>query len=100
MNPGSSGHCLKATAPDLPWDHQGRCHLERVLRVVLADLTARQCGYDLIKAAKLPSGTSYPMPARPPESEACSANSANPPASQKTRPEWATVLPTADPPTA
>jgi hypothetical protein len=33
-------------------------------------------------------------------SEACSANSANPPTGQKTRPEWAIVLPTADPPTA
>jgi PadR family transcriptional regulator PadR len=38
--------------------------LERVLRVFLADLTARQYGYDLMKAAKLPSGTLYPMLAR------------------------------------
>jgi len=38
--------------------------LERVLRVFLADLTARHYGYDLMKAAKLPSGTLYPMLAR------------------------------------
>jgi PadR family transcriptional regulator PadR len=38
--------------------------LERVLRVFLADLTARRYGYDLMKAAKLPSGTLYPMLAR------------------------------------
>jgi PadR family transcriptional regulator PadR len=35
--------------------------LERVLRVFLADASARQYGYDLMKAAKLPSGTLYPM---------------------------------------
>jgi PadR family transcriptional regulator, regulatory protein PadR len=38
--------------------------LERVLRVFLADPTARQYGYDLMKAAHLPSGTLYPMLAR------------------------------------
>jgi PadR family transcriptional regulator, regulatory protein PadR len=38
--------------------------LERVLRVFLADLSARRYGYDLMKAAKLPSGTLYPMLAR------------------------------------
>jgi DNA-binding PadR family transcriptional regulator len=38
--------------------------LERVLRVFLADLSARQYGYELMKAAKLPSGTLYPMLAR------------------------------------
>jgi len=38
--------------------------LERVLRVFLADATARQYGYDLMKAAGLPSGTLYPMLAR------------------------------------
>ena len=38
--------------------------LERVLRVFLADVSARHYGYDLMKAAKLPSGTLYPMLAR------------------------------------
>jgi PadR family transcriptional regulator, regulatory protein PadR len=35
--------------------------LERVLRVMLADPSAPRYGYDLMKAAKLPSGTLYPM---------------------------------------
>jgi len=38
--------------------------LERVLRVFLADTSARHHGYDLMKAARLPSGTLYPMLAR------------------------------------
>ncbi len=38
--------------------------LERVLRVLLADPTAEHYGYDLMKAARLPSGTLYPMLAR------------------------------------
>ena len=38
--------------------------LERVLRLFLADASARHYGYDLMKAAKLPSGTLYPMLAR------------------------------------
>lgn len=38
--------------------------LERVLRVFLADPAAQRYGYDLMKAAKLPSGTLYPMLAR------------------------------------
>jgi len=38
--------------------------LERVLRVFLADASSRQYGYDIMKAAKLPSGTLYPMLAR------------------------------------
>lgn len=38
--------------------------LERVLRAFLADLPARHYGYDLMKAARLPSGTLYPMLAR------------------------------------
>ncbi|SRR5208283_1878893 len=38
--------------------------LERVLRVFLADTTARQYGYELMRAARLPSGTLYPMLAR------------------------------------
>jgi PadR family transcriptional regulator, regulatory protein PadR len=38
--------------------------LERVLRVMIADLSAPHYGYDLMKAAKLPSGTLYPMLAR------------------------------------
>jgi PadR family transcriptional regulator PadR len=38
--------------------------LERVLRVFLEDTTARRYGYDLMKAARLPSGTLYPMLAR------------------------------------
>jgi PadR family transcriptional regulator PadR len=38
--------------------------LERVLRVFLDDPAADRYGYDLMKAAKLPSGTLYPMLAR------------------------------------
>lgn len=38
--------------------------LERVLRVLLADPAAQHYGYDLMKAARLPSGTLYPMLAR------------------------------------
>ena len=44
---------MKLTAP-----------LERVLRVFLADPSARRYGYDLMKAARLASGTLYPMLAR------------------------------------
>jgi DNA-binding PadR family transcriptional regulator len=35
-----------------------------VLRVFVADTTARHYGYDLMKAARLQSGTLYPMLAR------------------------------------
>lgn len=35
--------------------------LERVLRVFLADTSARHYGYDLMKAARLQSGTLYPL---------------------------------------
>lgn len=35
--------------------------LERVLRVFLADTSARHHGYDLMKAARLQSGTLYPL---------------------------------------
>ncbi len=38
--------------------------LERVLRAFLEDPAASRYGYDLMKAAKLPSGTLYPMLAR------------------------------------
>jgi PadR family transcriptional regulator, regulatory protein PadR len=38
--------------------------LERVLRVLTADPSAQHYGYDLMKAARLPSGTLYPMLAR------------------------------------
>lgn len=38
--------------------------LERVLRVFLDDPAAPRYGYDLMKAARLPSGTLYPMLAR------------------------------------
>lgn len=38
--------------------------LERVLRVMITDPAAPHYGYDLMKAAKLPSGTLYPMLAR------------------------------------
>jgi PadR family transcriptional regulator PadR len=38
--------------------------LERVLRVFLTDTSALHYGYDLMKAARLPSGTLYPMLAR------------------------------------
>lgn len=44
---------MKLTAP-----------LERVLRVLVADPSAPHYGYDLMKAARLPSGTLYPMLAR------------------------------------
>jgi PadR family transcriptional regulator, regulatory protein PadR len=38
--------------------------LERALRVFLEDPAAPRYGYDLMKAARLPSGTLYPMLAR------------------------------------
>jgi PadR family transcriptional regulator, regulatory protein PadR len=38
--------------------------LERVLKVLTADPSATHYGYDLMKAARLPSGTLYPMLAR------------------------------------
>ncbi len=38
--------------------------LERVLRAFLADPAADRYGYDLMKVAKLPSGTLYPLLAR------------------------------------
>jgi DNA-binding PadR family transcriptional regulator len=38
--------------------------LERVLRVFTADPSAHRYGYDLMKAARLQSGTLYPMLAR------------------------------------
>jgi PadR family transcriptional regulator PadR len=38
--------------------------VERVLAVFLADPAEPRYGYDLMKAAKLPSGTLYPMLAR------------------------------------
>jgi PadR family transcriptional regulator, regulatory protein PadR len=38
--------------------------LERVLGALLADPAAPRYGYDLMKAARLPSGTLYPLLAR------------------------------------
>jgi PadR family transcriptional regulator PadR len=38
--------------------------LERVFRVFLDDPAAQRYGYDLMKAARLPSGTLYPLLAR------------------------------------
>jgi PadR family transcriptional regulator, regulatory protein PadR len=38
--------------------------LERVLGAFLADPAAPRYGYDLMKAARLPSGTLYPLVAR------------------------------------
>jgi PadR family transcriptional regulator, regulatory protein PadR len=38
--------------------------LERVLGAFLADPATRRYGYDLMKAARLPSGTLYPLLAR------------------------------------
>lgn len=38
--------------------------LERVLRALLSDVSARRYGYDLMKEAGLASGTLYPMLAR------------------------------------
>ena len=38
--------------------------LERVLAAFLADPVTRRYGYDLMKAARLPSGTLYPLLAR------------------------------------
>jgi PadR family transcriptional regulator, regulatory protein PadR len=38
--------------------------LQRVLRAFLADPAAPRYGYDLMKSARLPSGTLYPMLAR------------------------------------
>jgi hypothetical protein len=71
----------------------GRAHLERAFTDLGERLARRGVVADVFVK---PTVTSAP----PTASEACSANSANPPASQKTRTEWATVLPTADPPTA
>ncbi len=34
------------------------------MRAFLSDVSAQHCGYDLMKAARLPSGTLYPMLAR------------------------------------
>jgi PadR family transcriptional regulator PadR len=45
--------CVRMTAP-----------LERVLGAFLADPAAPRYGYDLMKAARLPSGTLYPLLAR------------------------------------
>ena len=42
--------CVRMTGP-----------LERVLGAFLADPTAPRYGYDLMKAARLPSGTLYPL---------------------------------------
>lgn len=38
--------------------------LQRVLKVLVADPAAPRYGYELMKAARLPSGTLYPMLAR------------------------------------
>jgi PadR family transcriptional regulator, regulatory protein PadR len=53
--------------------------LERVLRVFLADPAARRYGYDLMKAARLPSGTLYPMLARLHDQGLVSSQWENPP---------------------
>jgi PadR family transcriptional regulator PadR len=46
-------HCVRMTGP-----------VERVLGAFLADPAAPRYGYDLMKAARLPSGTLYPLLAR------------------------------------
>jgi PadR family transcriptional regulator, regulatory protein PadR len=60
--------------------------LERVLRVFLADTSARQYGYDLMKAARLASGTLYPMLARLEDEGLVSSEWEPPPADAGGRP--------------
>jgi PadR family transcriptional regulator, regulatory protein PadR len=60
--------------------------LERVLRVFLADVSARHYGYDLMKAARLPSGTLYPMLARLQEQGLVTSEWEPPPADASGRP--------------
>ena len=60
--------------------------LERVLRLFLADVTGRQYGYDLMKAARLPSGTLYPMLARLQEEGLVTSEWEPPPADGAGRP--------------
>jgi len=59
--------------------------LERVLRVFLEDTEARRYGYDLMKAAKLASGTLYPILARL-EAEGMVTSLWEPPAGESQRP--------------
>lgn len=60
--------------------------LERVLRVFLVDTSARQYGYDLMKAARLASGTLYPMLARLEDEGLVSSEWEPPPADAGGRP--------------
>ena len=60
--------------------------LERVLRVFLADVSAPRYGYDLMKAARLPSGTLYPMLARLHEQGLVTSEWEPPPADANGRP--------------
>ena len=60
--------------------------LERVLRVFLADPSARQYGYNLMKAARLPSGTLYPLLARLHEQGLVTSEWEPPPADASGRP--------------
>jgi DNA-binding PadR family transcriptional regulator len=60
--------------------------LERVLRVFLTDVSARRYGYDLMRAARLPSGTLYPMLARLQAQGLVSAEWEQPPADAGGRP--------------
>ena len=72
---------MKLTAP-----------LERVLRVLVADPAAPHYGYDLMKAARLPSGTLYPMLARL-QQEGLVDSQWEEPAPGRWRPSAAQVLP-------
>jgi DNA-binding PadR family transcriptional regulator len=59
--------------------------LERVLRAFLADPAAPRYGYDLMKAAGLPSGTLYPMLSRL-EAEGCVSSAWETPTEEGQRP--------------
>ncbi len=60
--------------------------LERVLRVFLADPSAPRYGYDLMRAARLSSGTLYPLLARLQSEGLLSAAWAGPPTEASGRP--------------
>jgi PadR family transcriptional regulator, regulatory protein PadR len=60
--------------------------LDRVLRVFLGDPSTPRYGYDLMKAARLPSGTLYPMLARLQEQGLVSSHWERPPDEAAGRP--------------
>ena len=67
--------------------------LKRVLGAFLADPTARRYGYDLMKAARLPSGALYPMLARLQDEGLSPPHGSNTPLTPDARPESTTSSP-------